>query len=485
MSNPITRHAAASSSTRPVIQALEDRLLFAAVPRFDHVVVVVEENHSPSQVIGSAQAPYINSLAQNGAYLSQSHGTSRPSQPNYIALFSGSDWGITSNADVNLGNTPNLGSQLIAAGKSFVTYAEDLPYVGFTGSTSGRYARKHNPVVSFSNVPATSNRPFTDFPSDYTTLPTVSLVVPNLDDDSHDGTVDASDQWLQDHLSGYAQWAKAHNSLLIVTYDEGSGTDTTNQIATIAYGAEVKQGQYANTINHYNVLRTLEDMYGLTPLANAASAAPIDYIWNVTTPPPAVPAAPTNLTATAISGTQINLSWTDNATNETGYKIERSSDGTNFYPLAATGVNGTKYSNTGLSAGRRYYYRVYAIIAAGKSAFSNVANAVTSTTQPPPPPPPPPPNGAPAAPTSLTLTKSATVLNQIDLKWIDNATNETGYKIERSTDGTNFYALAAGGVNATAYHNSGLTPGKRYYYRVYAINASGKSAYSNVASLVL
>src|SRR5258705_7520256 len=202
-----------------VMQALEDRLLFAAVPRFDHVVVVIEENHSPSQIIGSAEAPYINSLARNGAYFAQSFATERPSQSEYLALFSGSNQGVTSNSDVDLGNIPNLASQLIAAGRSFINYSEDLPYLGFTGSTFGSYVRKHNPSVSFSNVPATSNRPFTDFPSDYTALPTVSFVVPNLDNDSHDGTIDTSDQWLQDKLSGYAEWAKSHNSLLIVTYD--------------------------------------------------------------------------------------------------------------------------------------------------------------------------------------------------------------------------------------------------------------------------
>lgn len=463
---------------------MEDRLLFSAVPHLDHVVVVIEENHSPADVIGKAGAPYINSLAQNGAYFSQSYATPRPSQVEYLALISGSTQGVTTNGDINLGDIPNLASQLIASGRSFVTYSEDLPYVGFTGTSFDRYVRRHNPSVDFSNIPAASNRPFTDFPSDYSTLPTVSFVVPNLDDDSHDGTVDMSDQWLQAHMSGYAEWAKAHNSLLIITYDEGNLSDPTNHITTIAYGADVRPANYTNTINHYNVLRTLEDMYGLTPLANAASAAPIDYIWNGSTPPPATPAAPSNLTATAISGTQVNLAWTDNAANEAGYKIERSTDGTNFYPLAATGVNGTKYSNAGLTTGKRYYYRVYAINAAGKSAFSNVANAVTSSTTPPPPPPPPS-GGAPAAPTSLSLSKSTTVANEIDLKWVDNATNETGYKIERSTDGTNFYALAAGGVNATGYHNASLTPGKRYYYRVYAINASGKSAYSNVASMVL
>jgi len=109
------RRLVRASTARAVVQALEDRLLFAAVPRFDHVVVVIEENHSPADVIGSTAAPYINSLAHNGAYLSQSFGTNRPSQPNYLALFSGSNQGVNSNADVDLGNIANLGSQLFAA----------------------------------------------------------------------------------------------------------------------------------------------------------------------------------------------------------------------------------------------------------------------------------------------------------------------------------------------------------------------------------
>jgi hypothetical protein len=100
---------------------------------------------------------------------------------------------------------------------------------------------------------------------------------------------------------------------------------------------------------------------------------------------------------------------------------------------------------------------------------------------------PVPPSGtaSPATPTSLTASVSTTAANAINLSWKDNATNETAYKIERSTDGTTFYPLAATGANGTFYRNTGLTPGKRYYYRVYATNPTGRSAYSNVASLFL
>jgi hypothetical protein len=447
---------------------LEDRTLLS-VPQFDHIVVVFEENKSPMSVIGNAGAPYINYLAQNGAYLSESFGTSRPSQPNYIALFSGSTQGVTTNDNVNLGNVPNLGSQLIAAGKTLIGYSEGLPSVGFTGATSGRYARKHNPVVSFSNVPASSNRPYSDFPTNYSTLPNVSIVVPDLDDDSHDGTLAESDEWLQDNMSTYATWAKAHNSLLIITYDEGDISDTTNHIPTIFYGANVRTGSYANEINHFNVLRAIEDSEALAPLANAATAAPIDYVW--TTSPPPTLAAPSNLTTTVISGTQINIAWTDNANNETGYKVERSTDGVNFSILSGTNIDGHSYNNTGLTAGKKYYYRVYATNTNGNSAFSNVASAVTGTGTG---------STTPAAPTTLVASPVSTT--QINLTWTDNSNNETGFRIERSTDGTNFTFLANAATNATSYPDTGLAAATKYYYRVQAIGSPTNSAFSNVAS---
>ena len=92
----------------------------------------------------------------------------------------------------------NLGSQALAAGLGFAGYSEGLPSVGYTGCTSGRYARKHNPWVNFTNVPAASNQPLTSFPTDYSTLPAVSFVIPNLDHDMHDGTIAQGDTWIHD-----------------------------------------------------------------------------------------------------------------------------------------------------------------------------------------------------------------------------------------------------------------------------------------------
>ncbi|HEV3416549.1 MAG TPA: alkaline phosphatase family protein, partial [Pirellulales bacterium] len=264
-----------------------DLLAGAGIPTPDHVVIVVEENHSYSDIVGSPSAPYINSLANgpSGALFTQSFAVEHPSQPNYLDLFSGSNQGITDdNLPANLPfTTANLGAELLAKGQTFVGYSEDLPSVGFNGETSGAYARKHNPWVNWQNsssngIPAADNQPFTSFPSDFNALPTVSIVIPNLNDDMHDGSISAGDTWLRSNLDAYVQWATTHNSLLIVTFDEDDGSQA-NQIPTLFVGPMVNHAQYSETINHFDVLRTIEDMYGL-PYAGASSTVPaITDVW--------------------------------------------------------------------------------------------------------------------------------------------------------------------------------------------------------------
>jgi phosphatidylinositol-3-phosphatase len=258
-------------------------------PRFAHVIVVVMENKNYKDIIGRPdEAPYLNQLAKTGANFSDSFATGHPSEPNYLALFSGSAHGLTSDkCPVNYGKATNLGAALIAAKLSFAGYSEGLPKAGFTGDCSEislGYTRVHNPWVDFSNVPAADSEPFTSFPASFTKLPTLSFVVPNLCHDMHYCSRDSGDHWIKAHLSGYASWATKHDSLLIVTWDEddtdfGSSGDN-NQIPTIFYGAHIKAGTYKEKINHYNVLRTIEDMYGLPHLGASAKATPITDIWN-------------------------------------------------------------------------------------------------------------------------------------------------------------------------------------------------------------
>jgi phosphoesterase family protein len=251
-------------------------------------------------VIGSPAASYINALARGGASFTDSHGVTHPSQPNYLALFSGSTQGVTDDSCPHTFGTANLGRSLLNAGLTFAGYSEDLPAAGSTVCSSGSYRRKHSPWVNFSNLPASTNLPFTSFPTDYRQLPQVAFVIPNQAHDMHDGTIQQADTWLQQHLDGYVQWARTHNSLLIVTWDEDDFTST-NRIATLFVGPMVRTGAVSETINHYRVLRTLEDMYGLPAIAASGGAAPITDVWvgagaaTPTTVPPtgAVPPAAT------------------------------------------------------------------------------------------------------------------------------------------------------------------------------------------------
>lgn len=204
---------------------------------------------------------------------------------------------------------------------------------------------------------------------------------------------------------------------------------------------------------------------------NAAGNSNSTNVANGTTQSNAVtlPNAPTGLNVAAVSSTQINLSWTDNSGDESGFKIERalSSSGP-FSLLATTGANIISYSNTGLTASTTYYYRIYSYNSAGNSTATSVSSAMTSGT-------------APNAPSGLSAAGvSAT---QINLSWNDNSNNETGFKVERSTSSTGTYSLIATlGAGVVSYSNTGLNISSTYYYRVYAYNANGNSANSSLVS---
>src|SRR6266550_5539223 len=264
----------------------------AGLPVYDHVVIVVEENKDYEQIVGNPAAPYLNRLAAEGALLTQMFGEEHNSEGNYFWLFSGDNQGVGFDDKIPSAKytSNNLGAALIAKGLSFKGYSEGLPAIGSEiGVTpSGchypcRYGRKHVPWISFANVPngptiaTSSNLRLIDFPADYNQLPTVAFVIPDQEHDMHNGTpqeaVPAGDRWLAENLDRYYQWAKTHNSLLIVTFDENddkgryqgltnpladpSSTyppvdqygqllhDLQNRIVTIFAGAHIKQGLYA------------------------------------------------------------------------------------------------------------------------------------------------------------------------------------------------------------------------------------------------
>jgi hypothetical protein len=277
------------------------------VPTPAHVVIVIDENQDFDDIIGNpTQAPYLNSLAQGGADFVDSFAVAHPSQPNYLALFSGSTQGVTDDGTHSFSST-NLATSLIAKGLTFGGYFDELPSTGYTGGQVGYYVPWHNPLVSFTNVPSSLDMPFTSFPTNFNQLPTVSIVVPDEADDmtEDDGTVAQGDAWLQANLGAFATWAQTHNSLLITTFDEDDDDDTSNQIATILYGQMVQPGTVTQSINHYNVWRTIEDMYGLSD--SGAASAPITGVWNNVAAPGSAVLTVNSLADTTAAGSALTL----------------------------------------------------------------------------------------------------------------------------------------------------------------------------------
>jgi acid phosphatase len=269
------------------------------LPKPDHIVILMEENHGYDQIIGSSLTPFINSLAEQGASFTNAHGLVHPSQPNYIGLFSGSLQGMKDDhcipADTPY-TTPNLGVALINAGYSFAGYAQTMPYPGFTECNYERsklngghlYGRKHCPWVNWQGAKENGlngdsvSFPMSKFPSDFNKLPTVAMVIPDMDHDMHNNGGDTdmirmADEWAKDNLSKYIDWAKSHNSLFILTYDEDNDT-WENRIPTIFVGPMVNPGKYNDSINLYNILRTIEHMYSLPPSGDAKAGA-IANVW--------------------------------------------------------------------------------------------------------------------------------------------------------------------------------------------------------------
>jgi hypothetical protein len=162
--------------------------------RPDHVVIVVEENKSFKQIIGNMATPYINTLAKTGALFTQSFGIIHPSQPNYLALFSGNTHGAVDNRCPLTLSGDNLASELKRQGLTFAIYSESMPSPGYTGCQVGHYVRKHNPAANWQSLGSLVdiNLPFTRFPTDFSKLPTVSMVVPNQQNDMHKGTFGVS-----------------------------------------------------------------------------------------------------------------------------------------------------------------------------------------------------------------------------------------------------------------------------------------------------
>jgi phospholipase C len=250
-----------------------------------HIVIVILENKNADSALAQ---PFMKWMANDGAYLAQYYAITHPSQPNYIALVSGSTQGVTNDQNAVL-NAPHIGQFV-----TWKTYAEDYPEGGcHTEKQIGRYVRKHNPFISFADVAnqeACRNIvPFAHFAAEFAAgnLPQLSLVIPNLDDDAHDQPVRFADDWLTANFKPLMANTNAwSDTLLVVTFDEDQkkwilGGDG-NRVYTAIWGGAIRPHAVIADVSydHYDLLRTLEEVFHVTPLAaDDANAHPIGGIW--------------------------------------------------------------------------------------------------------------------------------------------------------------------------------------------------------------
>lgn len=275
----------------------------AQVPRSNHVVLVVEENHSLSQVIGNPATPYFNSLASTYAQATQFYANTHPSIGNYFMLTSGNL--ITNNDSTTATvSADNIVRHLLSAGKTWKGYAENLPTTGYLGPDVFPYVRRHFPVSFFSDVVHSSVErlnlvPFSHFPSDLANgrLPDFSLVIPNVQDDAHNcpaGLVTcsdaqilhAADNWLKLHIAPLiANPAFKTDGILIIVFDEGTGGDNAHgggHVTALIIGPRVRRGfKSTRFYQHQNVLRTILVALGARTFPGAAAgAAPMADVFH-------------------------------------------------------------------------------------------------------------------------------------------------------------------------------------------------------------
>jgi hypothetical protein len=254
-------------------------------PQFGHVFLVVEENHSYSEVIGNSTMPYLNSLASKYGLATQYYANTHPSIGNYFMLTTGQ---LVTNDDAYTGtvSSDNLVRELTAAGKSWKSYAENLPSQGYTGGDVYPYAKHHNPFTYLTDVLNSTSESqnlvsFTQFNSDLANdqLPTFSYIVPNLLDDAHDGTLQAADGWLQQNIAPLIASATFQkDGLLIIVFDESDTSDVTNgggHIAAVIVSPKGKPGYQSTTLyQHQSTLRLILHGLGVTTYPGAAATAP-------------------------------------------------------------------------------------------------------------------------------------------------------------------------------------------------------------------
>jgi len=261
------------------------------MPTSRHVVVVMEENQSYSTVAGNATSwPHFNALLKLGGQATNYYADAHPSIPNYFMLTTGQTLTIN-DSSTTVWNVDNIARRMLAANVTFKVYAEGVTQ-GYLGGDTGLYVIRHNPFAMLSDVAGNAQvakqviQPFSQFLTDAANnaLPAFSFIVPDLNDDAHNGTPLAADAWLQSNvispLAAVPAFQTGGDGLLIVDFDEAAITDTTHgggHVIAGFWGPIAKAGYTqasATVYQHESMLRTLMEVLGLSNYPGAASTAP-------------------------------------------------------------------------------------------------------------------------------------------------------------------------------------------------------------------
>jgi hypothetical protein len=259
------------------------------VPDFTHVYLLVLENKSYDQIVDSGDAPYLDELAARYGLAERYAAVASPSQPNYVALVSGSTQGIADNEPHDV-TAPTLFDQLEAAGRTWRVFAENVPPDCYRGAFAdggrdgdGRYARKHEPAISFTGISGDPARcagivDLTAFDPDAADF---ELIVPNLCHDMHDCSIGEGDAWLRAFVPRILDspgWRSG--GVLVITFDEGEEADDF-RVATIVAAPGVGPGLRSDTAHtHYSLLRTIQEAWGLDCLAHSCTAGTLDEFFH-------------------------------------------------------------------------------------------------------------------------------------------------------------------------------------------------------------
>ncbi|HTX89579.1 MAG TPA: alkaline phosphatase family protein [Anaerolineales bacterium] len=294
--SPLPATALPSATTAPTSTEVPPPTAVPPVPDFAHIIVILFENHEFDVVIDNHQMPNYNGLAERYSLLTQYYAVTHPSLPNYIALFGGDTFGITSDCSKCFVNAPSLPDQLEATGKTWKAYLEDMPSPCYIGDTA-TYVQKHDPFIYFDPIRLDAARcgrsvvPLTQLSGDLASgaFPDFAFIMPNICNSAHDEyinpacSVKTADEWLGNMVYELQTDLDptGESYLIAVTWDEGQGNhsccglpkDAGGRVATLLISPQAKAGfQDPTPYTHYSLLKTIEAAWGLPYLGHAADA---------------------------------------------------------------------------------------------------------------------------------------------------------------------------------------------------------------------